>query len=113
MAKILLLKNDRIGEDENGLGNKLINGALSIAYDEEKKIKSLETIVLINRGVLLATRENEMALEALKNLSNLGIEVLMCATCVEHFNLKDLEVGEVVSAKIIMPLILQKEVVSL
>lgn len=113
MAKILLLKNDRIGEDENGLGNKLINGALSIAYDEEKKIKSLESIVLINRGVLLATRENEMALEALKNLSNLGLKVLMCATCVEHFGLEDLEVGEVVSAKVIMPLILQKEVVSL
>lgn len=113
MAKILLIKDDKIGVDE--LGNKLMNGALGIAYDHIKESGEnlLECVILINRGVLLATKENSAALEALKNLSSLGVVVLMCATCVEHFHLKDLEVGEVVGANVIMPLILRKEVASL
>lgn len=52
-------------------------------------------IVLYNSGVLLASDGTDTA-NALKELENKGVQILMCGTCIDFYQLKDqLSLGQV------------------
>jgi selenium metabolism protein YedF len=91
--KILVFLNcDTLGIGSDELGRVLMRSFLLT-------LKELETkpwrIVFINGGVKLATDESEY-LGALKELGDLGVEILSCGTCLDYFHLKDkLRVGRV------------------
>jgi selenium metabolism protein YedF len=83
---------DGIGRGDDDLGR-----ALMLAF-----VKTLEELVprpicaaFMNSGVKLAV-EGSAALEALRELEGLGVELLVCGTCLDFFGLEDkLAVGRV------------------
>lgn len=72
-----------MGHGDTDLGRKVLGTFLrkSIA------ITDLETIALYNEGVKLATRDSPVATE-LTMLHDRGVDVLPCATCVDHYGLR-------------------------
>ncbi len=52
-----------------------------------------KTVILYNKGVLLAT-VNENTIEDLKKLESMGVEVISCGTCANYYHVQDkLQVG--------------------
>ncbi|WP_034288523.1 sulfurtransferase-like selenium metabolism protein YedF, partial [Helicobacter sp. MIT 11-5569] len=91
MDKILLLKDDAIGENGE-LGHKLMMSFLSTLLTMETLPKEM---YLLNRAVLLATSDIE-GVEILKRLEAKGVKIYACQTCLGYFNVLDaLKVGSV------------------
>ncbi|HZX46535.1 MAG TPA: sulfurtransferase-like selenium metabolism protein YedF [Clostridia bacterium] len=86
-----------IGADTLGTGDTTLGRILMKAY-----LKTLaevcplpETIIFLNSGVNLSVEGSE-ALEALRELEGMGVEILSCGTCLDYYNVKDkLAVGQV------------------
>jgi selenium metabolism protein YedF len=57
--------------------------------------KRPDRLILINSGVQLAS-EDSKALEALRVLSEKGVEIVSCGTCIDFYGLKDkIKVGTI------------------
>ena len=82
---MLFIGADRMGRGDDRLGAVLIKAALSALADLEPRPK---TLVLMNTGVKLAT-EGSPVLEELRRLQTLGVEILVCGTCLDWFRLKE------------------------
>lgn len=103
MSKVMLIKNDSIGE-RGELGNKLI---INFLKAQTKILPS--KIFLLNRGVLLAT-QNQDGILALEILESKGVEIFSCQTCLEFFDLlEELKVGKVGNAKDTLEALLNAE----
>ena len=109
--KIILFRDDRIGEGE--LGKKLADGflsQLSLGYKLPKEI------IFLNRGVLLCadSRRNASILKDLQNLEQKGVKLLLCRTCLESLRVKEsVAVGKISSSQEIMDRLLSSPVISL
>lgn len=109
--KILLFKDDKIGEGE--LGKKLADGfltQLSLGFRLPKEI------IFLNRAVLLAAdaRRNASVIKDLKNLEQKGVKILLCRTCLEHLRVKEsVMVGKISNSQEIIEKMLTGNVVSL
>lgn len=88
---VVALSNDAIGSDE-ALGHKLVQGLLETL----KAIEPMPThLILYSRGVLLAM-DDAPTLPALQAIAQRGIAILLCGTCVDHFEKKAaVRVGEI------------------
>ncbi|CCU79707.1 Hypothetical protein Cj1505c [Halanaerobium saccharolyticum subsp. saccharolyticum DSM 6643] len=86
-AKIYLIPSDTMGDGERELGQILIKGFISTI----KELDPLpEKIIFLNSGVKLATKED--IIFYLKELEEQGVEILLCGTCVDYYELQE-EVG--------------------
>ncbi|WP_121020900.1 hypothetical protein [Helicobacter vulpis] len=96
--KHLVFSSDKIGEGE--LGAKVVVGFLNSLSAVSPDLLPKQ-IIFLNRGVLLSTQnshiDNTQALQALQNLEKLGVEILSCQTCVDHFGAQ-VAVGRLTSA---------------
>jgi len=82
---LVFIDGETMGRGNDELGKILMRSFLNTL----KELKERPwRIVFINSGVRLVT-ENSEYLAVLKNLENLGIEVLSCGTCLDYFRLKD------------------------
>ncbi len=90
--KILVLAAaDRIGRGDDELGGKLM---LNFIKTLKEMGPDLWRVVLVNSGVKLAVTGSP-ALADLAELAAAGVTVLVCGTCLNHFNLLEKkEVGE-------------------
>jgi len=89
---VVLIESDRMGIGNDELGALLIRGFL---YALTERNEQPDAIILMNHGVLLAV-EGSDSLENLRRLSDLGVEVLACGTCLEFLGVKNkLAVGRV------------------
>jgi selenium metabolism protein YedF len=89
---VVVLSADVMGRGEHELGKILLKALLNTLAESDPLPWRM---VLFNRGALLAV-EGEDTVEALLNLSRLGVEILVCGTCLDFFGLKDkLAVGTV------------------
>ena len=88
---VVALAADTIGSDE-ALGRVLVHGLLETL----KAIEPMPThLILYSRGVLLAM-EDAATLPALQAIAQRGIVILLCGTCVDHFDKKQaVRVGEI------------------
>lgn len=98
LPKILLIKNDTIGEGE--LGGMLVNGFIKSLLQTDVLPQK---ILFINRGVLLTTDNKEInnteIVEALKELEKQGVEIYSCGSCLSYFALTErLKVGMIGNA---------------
>lgn len=84
MATVILLNKAQMGHGDAELGRKILATFLrkSIA------ITDLEAICLVNSGVQLAAKDSPVAAE-LAQLHERGVDVVPCATCVDHFGLRE------------------------
>jgi selenium metabolism protein YedF len=89
---VVYINSHLLGIGDEALGGILIRSFLKTLLDLEKKPSRL---ILINSGVQLASEGSEV-LETLKKLSEEGIEILACGTCLDFYGLKEkLRVGTV------------------
>ncbi|MFP4474298.1 MAG: sulfurtransferase-like selenium metabolism protein YedF [Desulfatibacillaceae bacterium] len=91
-ARIMVMCGaDRIGRGDDGLGAKLMVNFLKTLPEMGEELWRL---VLVNSGVKLATAGSD-ALDALRELEGSGVSILVCGTCLGHFDLLDQKrVGE-------------------
>ena len=82
---VILVTSDSLGDNSEGLGRILIKNFF-ITLLEADEIPTI--IFFVNRGVLLATEDSEVA-EALSKLENMGVLVMSCGICVDFYNKKD------------------------
>ena len=87
----VLIASSYVGEDPQ-LGKILIKGFIKTFLNADPMP---EKIILINTAVKLACQgADEEILSALKELSEKGVEIICCGTCLDYFGLLDqLEVG--------------------
>jgi selenium metabolism protein YedF len=92
MERVIVLNGDEMGQGDEGLGRTLMRNFLAKLMAAEKKPQMM---VLYNSAVKLAVGGSEV-LESLHSLENLGVEIICCGTCVNHYGLADqIEAGRV------------------
>lgn len=92
MAKRVFIITDKIGRDNAELGAILMKNFLySLARNEERP----RAVMLMNEGVRLACN-GSASLDDLRILSENGVAIRACGTCLDFLGLKEeLAVGEV------------------
>lgn len=91
-GSIVVISSEQMGRGDDVLGKLLMKGFLyALAGQEELP----ETLLMYNGGVKLAC-EGAESLEDLQQLEAMGVEILSCGTCLNHYGLTDqLRVGSV------------------
>lgn len=88
---LIMIPTDRMGYGDDELGIKLM---LSFIKTLKEMGPDLWRLVFVNNGVKLCITGSP-ALDDLKELYENGVSILVCGTCLTHFNLLDLkQVGE-------------------
>ncbi len=88
---MIMMATDRIGFGDNELGQKLM---ISFIKTLKEMGPDLWHLVFVNNGVKL-TVDNSPVLEDLQSLESSGLRILVCGTCLNHFNLLERkQVGE-------------------
>lgn len=88
---MVMISSAHIGHGDDKLGSKLMASFLKTL---EEMGDDLWLLVLLNSGVRLAV-ENSSMLVPLKALEESGVRILVCGTCLTHFNLLEKrQVGE-------------------
>jgi selenium metabolism protein YedF len=88
---MVIVATDRMGFGDDELGKKLL---LSFVKTLKEMGPDLWRLVLVNNGVKLTIDGNEV-LTVLKEYEAAGLCILVCGTCLNHFNLLERkQVGE-------------------
>jgi len=88
---MVMVATDSLGHGDDELGKKLMVNFLKTLKEMGK---DLWRLVFVNKGVTLTIFGSDV-LEALKELDAKGVHILVCGTCLDHFNLLDKkQVGE-------------------
>jgi selenium metabolism protein YedF len=88
---MIMCATDRIGYGDDELGLKLMANFIRTLKEMGPELWRL---VLVNNGVRLTIEGSEI-LADLKDLEDSGLTILVCGTCLDHFNLLDMkQVGE-------------------
>jgi selenium metabolism protein YedF len=89
---VVYINSQFLGIGDEALGTILMRSFVKTLLDMETRPSQL---ILINSGVRLATEGSEV-LETLRSLSEKGIEILSCGTCLDFYGLKEkLKVGKI------------------
>jgi selenium metabolism protein YedF len=88
---MVMVASDQMGRGDDELGAKLMFNFLKTLKEMGHE---LWLLVFVNNGVKLAVEGSE-ALSVLKELEGDGVQILVCGTCLNHFNLlEQKKVGE-------------------
>ena len=88
---MVMIATDRMGYGDDELGLKLL---ISFIKTLKEMGPDLWRLVFVNNGVKLTIAGAE-ALDDIKELADSGVHILVCGTCLMHFNLlEQKEVGE-------------------
>ena len=91
MAKTVIIGSKELGKGDDRLGGLLMASMLRVMGEAEERP---ETIIFMNAGVYLLC-EGSQALDHLRRLQELGVQLLACTTCLEYYDLADkLRVGK-------------------
>lgn len=82
---VVVLSSDVMGRGDEELGRILVKAFLNTLSESETVPWRM---VLFNRGVMLAL-EGSDTVPALSNLASLGVDILVCGTCLDYFGVKD------------------------
>ncbi len=88
---MVMVATDRMGHGDDELGAKLMVSFLKTLMEMGQELWRL---IFVNNGVKLTVTDSEV-LSILQELENSGIDILVCGTCLNHFNLLEKkQVGE-------------------
>ena len=82
---IAVISSETMGSGNDELGRILMKAFIHTLVQAEELP---EKILFYNAGVKLAAVDSEV-LDDLKNLNDAGVEILLCGTCVNFFNLQE------------------------
>jgi len=85
---MVMVANDKIGHGDDELGAKLMKSFLSTL---KEMVNNLWRLVFVNNGVKLTIDDSEI-LPVLKELEEQGTYIMVCGTCLNHFNLQERKV---------------------
>lgn len=89
---VVVVTTDAFGQGDSALGKLLMKNYIYALKELDNKPSS---IIFLNRGVFLTTEGSE-AINDLKELEKIGVEIISCGTCLDYYNLKEkLQVGSV------------------
>jgi intracellular sulfur oxidation DsrE/DsrF family protein len=107
--RTLVLGSQGMGRGDDGLGLTILHNFLKSLVTNPLRP---DKIVCWNAGVTLLTGDSPV-IAALQDLEGIGVEILACKTCVEHFGLQDkLRAGEVSTMPTISDLLLRSDVLT-
>jgi selenium metabolism protein YedF len=85
---IVVISSDKMGDGDDELGHLLLGNFIKALKDLDRlPVK----IVFYNKGVTIVTKGSPV-IEHLRDLEKMGVELLLCATCVGFYKLEE-EVG--------------------
>jgi selenium metabolism protein YedF len=84
-AVVVAVSSDRMGRGDDRLGEVLMRSFLHTLGEASP---SPDTLVFFNGGVKLAV-DSSPVLEDLHRLEARGVRILLCGTCLGHFELKE------------------------
>ncbi len=105
MGKVFLIVSESLGRGPEELGRALMGSMLRKLWAEEAKP---DTIVFYNSAVKLLAPGSPV-LDALTGLSEAGVDLVACGTCVAYFQLKDLQAGRVSNMQEIVSLLVSAD----
>jgi len=82
---VVLVTSDSMGQGNDELGRLLLRGFFHTLPQLDKLPDS---IIFYNTGVKLAVKDSDV-IEDLTQLAQAGVEILVCGTCVNFFNLTE------------------------
>ncbi|MCL5734363.1 MAG: sulfurtransferase-like selenium metabolism protein YedF [Actinobacteria bacterium] len=89
---VVAISSNAIGRGDDELGRVLLRTYLHTLGEVTPRP---DTIIFFNSGVTLAVEESH-ALDDLRALAGQGVRILLCGTCVGHFDLREsVAVGEI------------------
>ena len=101
---VLVIASDSVGRGDDELGRILMRAFMPTFLEVEPRP---DTIIFMNDGVRLAVSDSPV-LDDLQRLANEGIEILVCGTCLNYFDLTDkIAVGQISNAYTIAETMLQ------
>jgi hypothetical protein len=108
-SRVLLLGSEGMGRGDDGLGLTILHNFLAALVANPLRP---DKIVCWNAGVKLLAADSPV-IGLLQDLEGIGVEILACKTCVEHFGLQDkLRAGEISTMPIISDLLLRSAVLT-
>ncbi|HSB79895.1 MAG TPA: sulfurtransferase-like selenium metabolism protein YedF [Candidatus Methylomirabilis sp.] len=109
MGRVLLLGSEGMGRGDDSLGLTILGNFLKTLVGNPLRP---EKIVCWNAGVKLLTRDSPV-LGMLQDLEGVGVEILACKTCVEHFGLQGkLQAGEISTMPVISDVLMRGHVLT-
>lgn len=91
-SRNIIVSKNRLGDGDEKLGEILIRSFFHTLTELDAKP---EKLFFVNSGVFL-TVENSLVLDELKKLSDEGVKIFSCGTCLDYYKIKDkLSVGEI------------------
>jgi len=92
---VLVITSDTVGRGSDELGGILMRAIMHTLLEVKPQP---HTVIFMNNGVKLVVNGSPVV-EDLQELSNNGIEILVCGTCLNYFGLTDnVSVGEISNA---------------
>ena len=89
---VVAISSNTMGRGDDELGQVLLRSYL---HTLTEIVPRPDTLIFFNGGVKLAT-EGSQSLDDLRTLVSQGVHILLCGTCLGHFELKEhVVVGEV------------------
>lgn len=89
---VVFIGKEYIGEGSEELGKNLMRMFLYTLAESEE----LPTHIMFMNGGVKLPSQDEQAVEHLKALKNKGVDILVCGTCLNYYDLaKDLKIGSV------------------
>ena len=82
---VIVCSEDKMGRGNDELGSVLIRAFLHTICTQKEKP---DVVIFYNTGVKL-TLEGSDVLDDLKELAAVGVEILVCGTCLNYFEVKD------------------------
>jgi len=82
---VVVISEDRMGRGNDELGYVLIRGFIHTLLELDTLP---DTLIFYNTGVKLAADDSEV-IEDLKKMEGLGIELLICGTCINYFEITE------------------------
>ncbi len=82
---IVVISSDKMGEGDDDLGHLLMGNFIKALKDLDNLPRK---IVFYNKGVTLVTKKSPL-IDHLTDLERMGVEILLCATCVNHYNIAE------------------------
>jgi len=81
---IIVFASDKMGDGDEQLGLLLMNNFIKAIKDLNKLPQKM---VFYNKGVTLVTN-NSPVIDHLRDIEKMGVELLLCATCVNYYSLE-------------------------
>lgn len=82
---VVVISSDKFGEGDEKLGKLLMKNFIISLKEQDKKPDSM---IFLNSGVKLTTEGSE-SIDDLKELEDMGVDILSCGTCLDFYGVKD------------------------